>query len=75
MGRDGRVIGHDGRVVGRGGRVVGRRTFCQGESGVQNHLLPFQNLVNFVHPNLPVFLGRDTKLRWSFLSGAYARGS
>ena len=42
---------------------------------VQNHLLPFQNLGNFVHPTLPVSFGRYTKSRWSLLLGVYARGS
>ena len=31
------------------------------------------NLGNFVHPSLPVYFGRDTKFRWSLLSGVYAR--
>ena len=44
--------------VGRGGRVVERRTFGQ------NHLLPFRNLGNFVHPTLTVSFGRDTTRRW-----------
>ena len=44
-------------------------------TGVQNHLLPFQNLGNFVLPTLPVSFGRDTKSRWSLLPGVYARGS
>ena len=44
-------------------------------TGVQNHLLPFQNLGKFVHPTLLVSFGRDTKSRWSFLPGVYARGS
>ena len=44
-------------------------------TGVQNHLLPFQNLGNFVHPTFPVSFGRDTQSRWSFLPGDYARGS
>ena len=44
-------------------------------TGVQNYLLPFRNLGNFVHPTLPVSFGRDTKSRWSLLSGVYARGS
>ena len=42
---------------------------------VQSHLLPFQNLGNFFTPHLPVSVGRDTKSRWSLLSGVYARGS
>ena len=33
-------------------------------------------LVNFLYPTLPlVSFGRDTKIRWSLLSGVYARGS
>ena len=30
---------------------------------------------NFLYPTLPVSFGRDTKSRWSLLSGVYARGS
>ena len=37
------------------------------------HLPPFRNLGNFITPYLPVYSGRDTKSRWSFLSGVYAR--
>ena len=44
-------------------------------TGVQNHLLPFQNLGKFVHPTLLVSFGRDTKSRWFLLPGVYARGS
>ena len=42
---------------------------------VQSHLPPFRNLDNFIHPPLSVSVGRDTKSRWSLLSGVYARGS
>ena len=42
---------------------------------VESHLPPFRNLGNFVHLTLPVSFGRDTKSRWFFLSGVYARGS
>ena len=41
----------------------------------ENNVLPSGNLDNFVHPTLPVSLGRDTKSRWSLLSGVYARRS
>ena len=41
----------------------------------QNHLMPVQNLGNFVHPTLPVSFGRETKSRWSLLPGVYTRGS
>ena len=34
----------------------------------------FQNIDNFVTPHLPVSFGRDTKSRWSLLSGVYAGG-
>ena len=46
-----------------------------GGTGVQNHLPPFQNLGNFIHPTLPVSFGRDTKSSWSLLPGVYASGS
>ena len=39
---------------------------------VQSHLPPFRNLGNFVHLTLPVSFGRDTKSRWSILSGVYS---
>jgi len=41
----------------------------------RSHLKPFQNLGNFVHLTLPVSFRRDTKSRWSLLSGVYARES
>ena len=65
------------KITRRGGAVV--EWYSVGLSvegtGVQNHLLPFQNLDNFVHPTLLVSFGRDTKSRWSLLPGVYARGS
>ena len=42
---------------------------------VQSHLPPFRNLGNFIHLTLPVSFRRDTKSRWSLLSGVYARGN
>ena len=33
---------------------------------VQNHLLPFRNLGNFVHPALPVSFGKDIKATGPF---------
>ena len=33
------------------------------------------NFGNFLYPALPVSFGRETKSRWSLLSGVYARGS
>ena len=42
-------------VTGRCGRVVERRTFRRW-TGVRNHLMPFRNLGNFVHPTLPCLL-------------------
>ena len=36
---------------------------------------PFRSWDNFVYPTVPVSFGRDSKSRWSLLSGAYARGS
>ena len=55
--------------VRSGGRAVERWT------AAENHLPRFRNLGNFVHLTLPVSFGRDTKSRWSLLSGVYARGS
>ena len=40
---------------------------------VQIHVLPFQNLGNFVHLTLPVSFGRDTKNCWALLPGVCAR--
>ena len=34
-----------------------------------------RNFGNSIYPALPVSFGRDTKRRWSLLSGVYARGS
>ena len=36
---------------------------------------PLRNFGKFVYPTLPVFFRRDTKSRWPFLPGVYARGS
>ena len=47
--------------MGRGGHVVEATRasdFSVEGIRVQNHLLSFQNLGNFVHPNLPVSFGR-----------------
>ena len=44
-------------------------------TGVQNHLLPFRNLGNFVHLTLLLSFGRDTNSRWSLLPGIYVNGS
>ena len=57
----------------RGGRVVERRAFGRGDRGSKPPP-PFRNLGNFVHPTLPLSFGRDSKSRWSLLSGVYARG-
>ena len=65
---------HSSVCSGRGGRVIERRVFGRGD-WVRNHLLPFRNLGNFVHPTLPVSFGRDTKCCWSLLSGVCVSGS
>ena len=52
-----------------GGRAVERRTVNREDGG------SIPSLGNFVHLTLPVCFGRDTKSRWSLLSGVYARGS
>ena len=44
-------------------------------SRVRIPLRPLGNFGNFLYPTLPVSFGRDTKRRWSLLSGVYARGS
>ena len=64
----------ESRTFGRGDQVkkkpvVEHQTFRSMGPGFQNHLLPFQNLDNFVHLTLPVSFGRDTKSRWSLLPG------
>ena len=71
-----------GRALDFQSRGPGFKTICGKASdfsiewiGVQNHLLPFQNLDNFFHATLPMFFGRDTKSRWSHLPSVYARGS
>ena len=48
-----------------------------GSSGVRILLaeLHFGTLANLLYPALPVSVGRDTKSRWSLLSGVYDRGS
>ena len=42
---------------------------------VRNHLLPFRNLGNFVHPILPVSFGIDTKNHMSVLFGVFVKRS
>ena len=44
-------------------------------SRVRILLRPFGHFGNFLYPTFPVSFGRDTKSRWSLLSGVYARGS
>ena len=44
-------------------------------AAVRIPLRPFGgNFGNFLYPTLPVSFGRETKSRWSLLSGVYARG-
>ena len=57
------------------GAVVARNNAGLSVEVVQFHLPPFRNLSNFVHPVICLSFGRDTKSRWSLLSGVYARGS
>ena len=60
--------------LGSGGRVVERRTVGRGDGG---SIPPtaISKLRQFRSPtHLPVSFGRDTKSRWSLLSGVYARG-
>ena len=61
--------------VGRGGSVV-RLCISQSKFMVTGSPQgPLANFGNFCYPTLPVSFGRDTKSRWSLLSGVYARGS
>ena len=68
------ITRYHGYEMGCGGRVVehqrgpGFKTTCGRASDfsvegtwVQNHLLPFRNLGNFVNHTLSVSFGRDTK--------------
>ena len=48
---------------------------CRSRGGGSMPSLPFQSLGNFVYFTLPVSFGRDSKSRWSLLSGVNARGS
>ena len=50
------------------------------ERATDDREVPGSNLTgaaigNYVYPTFPVSFGRDTKSRWSLLSGIYARGS
>ena len=54
--------------VGGGGCAVERRTVYRGDGGS----IPIRQ---FRSPHICLSFGRDTKSRWSFLSGVYARGS
>ena len=61
-----------------GGRAVERRTVNRGDIAIgsihrSNYLV--QSHIPPSTPHLPVSFGRDTKSRWSLLSGVYARGS
>ena len=44
---------------------------------MQTNKTPIPSFIigNFLYPTFPVSFGRDTKSRWSLLSGVYARGS
>ena len=58
--------------VGRGGHAVECRTVNRGDGG---SIPPAAVSKLSFTPHLCVFIGRDTKRRWSLLSGVYARGS
>ena len=68
-------------IVGSYGRAVERGTVNRGDGGsipptAVSKLRQFRiGFRFFFTPHLPVSLGRDTKSRWSLLSGVYARGS
>ena len=82
FGRGTGVQNHLWQSVGLSVEEPGFKTTCGKASdfrsrgpGFNNHLLPFQNLGNFVHPTLPVSFERDNKSHWSLLPGVYVRGS
>ena len=57
------------------GHVVERHTVNRGDgSSVPPTSVSKLKAISFT-PHLPVSFGRDTKSRWSLLSGGYARGS
>ena len=62
--------------MGSGGRVVERRIVNRGDGGLIPSIA-VSKLRQFLSPHLclSVSSGRDTKSRWSLLSGVYARGS
>ena len=68
-----------GAVVewGRGAGGTRASNFSVEGTGCSKPPPPFRNLGNFVNPTLPVPIRRDSKRRWSLLSGVYgyARGS
>ena len=41
----------------------------------ESHWCHLETFGNFFYPTLPMYFRRDTKSRWSFLFGVYARGS
>ena len=56
--------------LGSGGRAVERRTVNRGDGGsippaAVSKLMQFRSFI----PHLPLSFGRDTKSRWSLLSG------
>ena len=60
--------------MGSGGCVVERQAVNQGDSGSISPSAVSFFVISFT-PHLPVSFRRDTKSRWSLLSGVYARGS
>ena len=56
--------------VGSGGRAVERRTVSRGDGGS----IPHAAAISFTL-HLPVSFRRDTKSRWSPISGVYVKGS
>ena len=64
--------------MGSDGLVVEHRTVNRGDGGsipptVGTAVSKLRH--NFVTPHLPVSFGRDSKSRWSLLSGVYVRGN
>ena len=61
--------------MGSSGRAVERRTVNRGDGGSIPPTTVTKLRQFLFTPHLPVSFGRDTKNRWSLLSGVYARGS
>ena len=60
--------------VGSGGHAIERQTVNRGHGGSIPPAVVLK-ISEFCSPHICLSFGRDTKSRWSLLSGVYARGS